>query len=425
MSAKKLRIGLLTSIFADYMSARVYDANLALMLSDYADILHLAVDPRGFRMESLMGMGLDIVYLDLLHLGVDPIVQRNRERIPLRVWIVFHSLVGYLARFLCLRPLLGAGDVVSTPSAYATAALAKLYGRRPIETLPNCVDIQKLGAHAHPKSAQSKKILFLGQLTEEKGLELFLQLAERIAAHQPNFSADIVGPLSGTEEHDQPSRYVRRMQERFAHLLAPQGPIRFLGYQSGPTKLSSLSGARTLVNPSTALGETFGMSNLEAMACGTPVLCSRWSAFPDVVEQDKSGLLMPVRWQGEHPRVDLEPALEMVQNLLMDDALSARLAQGALQSAQRFDHRVLCPAIVETLAQASAERAPGPPLEEIEACTYTQLYDDIEPRLSSLLDLDTLNFADLWRASIPESPECRHFIRSIDKESAMILTGMR
>lgn len=75
------------------------------------------------------------------------------------------------------------------------------------------------------------------------------------------------GPLRGALE--------RRARER-------RLPVRFLGHLADPEALADLQAAADVcLAPGPA--ETFGLSALEALACGTPVVVSASSALPEVV----------------------------------------------------------------------------------------------------------------------------------------------
>ncbi|MFE4873989.1 glycosyltransferase [Streptomyces sp. NPDC056682] len=64
--------------------------------------------------------------------------------------------------------------------------------------------------------------------------------------------------------------------------VAERLPVEFLGHVPDPEALADLQAAADLcLAPGPA--ETFGLSALEALACGTPVVCSASSALPEVI----------------------------------------------------------------------------------------------------------------------------------------------
>jgi glycosyltransferase involved in cell wall biosynthesis len=83
-------------------------------------------------------------------------------------------------------------------------------------------------------------------------------------------------------------------------------------------------GARMLLVPS--LAEGFGLTALEAMACGTPVVASNTSALPEVVGD--AGLLIDP--------YDAMAIAEAMESLFADDRLAKELRERGLARAPRF-----------------------------------------------------------------------------------------
>lgn len=116
--------------------------------------------------------------------------------------------------------------------------------------------------------------------------------------------------------------------------LGIQERVCFLGHVS-PEDLQGLyNAARMLVHP--ALYEGFGLTTLEAMACGTPVIASNTSSLPEVVG-DAALLVEPK---------DVDGMTVAMWRLLTDDALWQQLADKGIKRARRFSWRK---AALETL----------------------------------------------------------------------------
>jgi glycosyltransferase involved in cell wall biosynthesis len=98
------------------------------------------------------------------------------------------------------------------------------------------------------------------------------------------------------------------------------------GRISEDDKVALMQGAAVYVTPS--LYEGFGLSVLEAMACGIPVIAANRTSFPEIVADN--GLLV-------EPRV--EPVAAALQSILTDDALAHRLGSAGLERSRAFDWR--------------------------------------------------------------------------------------
>jgi glycosyltransferase involved in cell wall biosynthesis len=107
--------------------------------------------------------------------------------------------------------------------------------------------------------------------------------------------------------------------------LGLRDQIRILGYVS----LSDLPTLYTLASvfayPS--LYEGFGIPPLEAMACGTPVICSRSSSLPEVIGD--AGILVDP--------LNVDEISTQLQRLLQDENLRSILSGAGMRRAQLFD----------------------------------------------------------------------------------------
>jgi glycosyltransferase involved in cell wall biosynthesis len=56
------------------------------------------------------------------------------------------------------------------------------------------------------------------------------------------------------------------------------------------------SAADLFVSPVDSIQETFGLTPIEAMSCGVPVVASDWNGYRDTVIHEETGLLVPTYW---------------------------------------------------------------------------------------------------------------------------------
>ncbi|GAB6037499.1 hypothetical protein JCM15519_20580 [Fundidesulfovibrio butyratiphilus] len=148
------------------------------------------------------------------------------------------------------------------------------------------------------------RMLFVGALEPRKNLEVALRAFALFRKACPEERTQFV--LVGGER--QPG--YRRRLETLAETLGLAGSVRFAGYVDDDTLAGLLRGARLLVAPSRAEG--FNIPPLEAMAAGTPVVCSDIAVhrelFSGAVEffppDDPAGLADAMRrtWSGSPAR---------------------------------------------------------------------------------------------------------------------------
>ena len=118
----------------------------------------------------------------------------------------------------------------------------------------------------------------IGWLTPVKGHRVLLKAAAALRREWPRLHVVIVGggPL-------------REELERLARRLEIAEAVRFLGMRNDVS--DCLTGMDIYVQPS--LNEGMGRALIEAMAAGRPVVASRVGGIPAVVQDRKTGLLIP------------------------------------------------------------------------------------------------------------------------------------
>lgn len=118
----------------------------------------------------------------------------------------------------------------------------------------------------------------------------------------------------------------RRRLERIARQSGAGGAVEFLGYVSEEEKLRLYRRAWAVVLPS--IKEGWGITNLEAAACGTPAVAADNSALRESVRHGETGFLVPTG--------DAASLAEALGRLAGDPALCERLGRSGRAFAQTF-----------------------------------------------------------------------------------------
>jgi glycosyltransferase involved in cell wall biosynthesis len=130
---------------------------------------------------------------------------------------------------------------------------------------------------------QSERIIFFngGRLGRLKGEEEMLLATSLIAKKFPDVILTIAGANSGHIGY----------LSNLAKELGIKKIVKFLGWLSGGELVAAYHSSDVVVFPSICL-DTFGMVNLEAMACRKPVVGTCFGGTPEILEDGKTGFLV-------------------------------------------------------------------------------------------------------------------------------------
>jgi glycosyltransferase involved in cell wall biosynthesis len=167
---------------------------------------------------------------------------------------------------------------------------------------------------ATPRPAQPT-FLYVGRLKRYKGVEIAL----RALATARGRRADLVLEVAGQGDD-------RPRLERLAGRLGVADAVRFLGFVDETEKRRLLRAAWAVVFPSPKEG--WGISNVEAAACGTPALASDSPGLRESVRHGETGFLVP--------HGDVGTLAERMLALAADPGLVSRLGRAARAFAERL-----------------------------------------------------------------------------------------
>jgi glycosyltransferase involved in cell wall biosynthesis len=145
-----------------------------------------------------------------------------------------------------------------------------------------------------------RRIVFLGRIHRKKGLDVLAKAAALLVGRFPELEVVVAGP-DDTGEQARVTSVIEALE--------PRPRFRWLGPVEGDAKWELLASAAAFALPSHA--ENFGLSVVEAMACGTPVVVSRNCPWA-VVEERGAGAWVentPGALAGALERILSQPAM--------------------------------------------------------------------------------------------------------------------
>jgi glycosyltransferase involved in cell wall biosynthesis len=219
--------------------------------------------------------------------------------------------------------------------------------RERIRVIWNPIDWALHAAAGAARGGGAVTIGFAGRLHPEKGIELLLRAAVRLAARSdlPAWRLDLIGPAA-VREGGGGEAWRDSLASRFGTALGPR--LAFHPAQFAPEKLARFYGAVDIFcYPSLAeRGETFGVAVAEAMAAGAAPVVSALACFGDLVRDGETGLVF------DHRAADADVLLAAaLARLILEGPLRRALGARAQVHVRRFDYPEIAAAILNDLGK--------------------------------------------------------------------------
>ena len=139
----------------------------------------------------------------------------------------------------------------------------------------NCVDTKKF---KNIEGSQRKYLAYLGRLNYNKGVDIAIKLAI-----DSGLNLKIAGPVRKSEPNAD-----KLFNEKVKPFLGEA--IQYVGELNDLEKISFLSNAIALIAPN-RWDEPFGITNIEALACGVPIIATNKGSLTEIVKDKETGFL--------------------------------------------------------------------------------------------------------------------------------------
>lgn len=250
-----------------------------------------------------------------------PLVVTMHSLEPLRPWKAQQlGTGGYEMSLWAERTGVQAADRVIAVSKSMKSDVVECYGipEEKVDVIYNGIDVDEF-RHTDSRMAIEKYkipgpyVLFVGRITEQKGIRYLIEAVDGI--DDGTYVVICAGPADTKELSDWLHKAVKNNRR-----------IVLIEEMVGKDELIELySNAQAFVCPS--VYEPFGIINLEAMACKTPVVASRVGGIVEVVDDKVNGFLLPPK--------DPKAIANAVNGILGSRDLRERLAEAGRDKVER------------------------------------------------------------------------------------------
>jgi alpha-maltose-1-phosphate synthase len=329
------------------------DERLAPMLSALSRGLDMVIDP----------VTSDVVHVHTWYTHLAGILVRLAYGIPLVLTV--HSLEplrpwkreqlggGYDVSSWVERTAIESADAVVAVSRETREDVLRLFEVAPerVHVIHNGIDADFYhpdpGTDAlerHGVDPSVPYVLFVGRITRQKGI---VHLVRAIRHLEPG-----IGVVLCAGQPDTP-QIAAEMEAGVAAARAERPNVVWIGEMVSREEARQLY-SRAAVFCCPSVYEPFGIINLEAAACETPVVASAVGGIPEVVVDGETGLLVPVELRPDDPMSPVDPDrfelnLAGAINALMADAATREVMGRAARrrAVERFSWSTIAESTVD------------------------------------------------------------------------------
>jgi starch synthase len=241
----------------------------------------------------------------LLH-GIPHVVTAHSLE-PLRPWKAEQLGGGYRVSSWIERTAFESADAVIAVSHGMRADILRSYPTidpAKVRVVHNGIDLERWHRVDEPDTVRAlgvdpdrPSVVFVGRITRQKGLPYLLAAARRLP---PEVQLVLCAGAPDTPE------ILAEVQAGVAALQAERSGVVWIEQLlSQPELAALLSAATTFVCPS--VYEPLGIVNLEAMACGAPVVGTATGGIPEVVADGVTGRLVPIEQLDDGTGTPVDP----------------------------------------------------------------------------------------------------------------------
>ncbi|MBN2586153.1 MAG: glycosyltransferase family 4 protein [Candidatus Fermentibacteraceae bacterium] len=190
-----------------------------------------------------------------------------------------------------------------------------------------------------PPDPDPATFLYVGRLKKYKGIQMIITALGLLRQTGTDCSLVVLG--SGDYEGE-----LRKLTAR----LGLEGSVSFEGFVAQERKLHWLRRAWAAVFPSEKEG--WGLTVIEANACGTPVIASDSDGLRDSVRNGETGILVP--------HGDLEALASEMGKLSADPARRSLLGNNGIKWAGSFDWDITAERMLRVMEETASSRSHVP-----------------------------------------------------------------
>ncbi len=237
---------------------------------------------KAFRKLMREGWRPDIIHAHVYSAGVPAVILGKIYKLPVVItehWTGFPRRILRTFDILSARFAMNRAKILLPVSRNLKEAIESYGIKNRFQVIPNVINTEIFYPSTSQYRNEKKRILLVALLSPAKGIPYLLQALAQLKEKRQDFVLDIVGDGPNRQEY-----------EGLAEELELGEMVRFHGLKSKPEVAEYMRQCDFFVQPS--LFETFGVTYIEAMACGKPIVATALPVLQEKINKYR-GILVP------------------------------------------------------------------------------------------------------------------------------------
>jgi glycosyltransferase involved in cell wall biosynthesis len=392
-----MKIGLVLSAPGRSVSVRQVMASVRDALAGDHELVYLhpsiafAPEEEQYRIAGEFVAACDAI-VGLIHPAVLAMRQRMGRRVPYLL-LMLGTMPRGAFRFGEHVPRLTADDLLLVNCEADRELCTRFFPNARVALVPLAYDdrsFHPLDAAERPAIREAlgfdedaRIILYAGRVIPEKNLHTVLRVVRLLLNESPDLHLVLAGRIESlpfTEFGVTPTNFAQTLAISARRLGIPEDRVLCTG-PVPPAELRELYGvADVSINLTLHHDENFGLSQVEAMACGSPVVGSMWGGLKDTIADGVTGYRVSTVPTPLGVRVDWWEAANRVSQLLRDPGAAERARhEGPRRASQHFSQARLKERLGEVVREHGGVR-PGGEAEPLLVSDFaTELWATCDP----------------------------------------------
>lgn len=183
----------------------------------------------------------------------------------------------------------------------------------------------------------SPLLMYSGRLNIQKNIHTLLRILQELLKYEKRCQLCLVGRFDDIEfpefnvSNDGYEEYIRKLIAQYGL----QQNVIFTGQLDQTELVPMYSAADLLINCTIHHDENFGNSQVEAMACGTPVICSKWGGLQDTVKHGQTGFHMDAVLTQNGVKIDWRTGVQQILHLLRNPLKLKQMSEQSVDYARQ------------------------------------------------------------------------------------------